>query len=67
MATCSSKSSSDGPTEPSKRPKQMQMCELFDKVIQNNTKTNELLCQQNLQEKGKGNIKLANFVLSENS
>ena len=67
MATWSLKASSDGPTEPSKCPKRMQICDLYDKVIQNNIETDEQLCQQALQEKGKGNNKLANILLSKHT
>lgn len=66
MAKCALKPGSDGPTEPSKLSKQMLMCYLFDKVIKNNIKNDEQLCQQDLQEKGNGNNKLANFVLWKN-
>ena len=65
MAARSSQASLEGPIRPPKRPKKLDMCDLYDTTIENNIKTDEQLCQHALKEKGNGNKQIANFVLAK--
>ena len=64
-ARCSRGGSEAGPSKPAKRPRRLEMTELFDTVVSNNIRTDEEFCNLAQSEKLKGNDALANFVLSK--